>query len=173
MLPSVISHFPAVTGNIISSTLTFPLPISTFPNPVPIANDISMEGYVKLSIQNPQLEIPDSFKRVQLDYFEWSNKEHDINVGKFVISQRSLPPRTDSFLIQLDTIAIRKIDWKVWLDSGIIKLDTIMAKNGDMYFESSGKEQRKKNKDSVDFRKLKVWDAIGDLELDYFSATVH
>ena len=140
------------------------------PKPGTDTNDISIQGRVRLNIQNPQIEIPDSFKKVQLDYFEWSNIEHDINAGKFIISQRSLPPRADSFLIQLDTIAIRKIDWKVWLDSGIIKLDTILAKNGNMYFESSGRGKRKKNKDSVDFRKLKVWDAIGDLELDYFSA---
>ncbi len=148
------------------------LAISDFnlPKPTEDTNEVAIEGSIRLSIQDPEIEIPDSFKRVQLDYFEWSNKEHDVNVGKFMLSQRSLPPRTDSFLIQLDTIAIRKIDWKVWLDSGIIKLDTIMARNGNMYFESSAKEQRKKNNDSLDFRRLKVWDAIGDLQLDYFSA---
>ena len=140
------------------------------PKPSVDTNDISIEGRVKLSIHDPRLEIPDSFKHVQLDYFEWSNREHDINVGKFVLSQRSMPPRADSFLVQLDTIAIRKINWRTWLDSGIIKLDSIMARNGNMYFESSAKEQRKKNKDSVDFKRLKVWDAIGDLQLDYFSA---
>ena len=141
------------------------------PKPSEDSSVSSIEGSIKLSIQNPQLEIPDSFKRVQLDYFEWSNKEHNVNVGKFVYTQRSLPPMSDSFLIQLDTLAIHQIDWKVWLDSGIVKLDTILARNGNMYFESSGKEQIKKNKDSVDFKKLKVWDAIGDLELDYFAAS--
>ncbi len=134
-------------------------------------SSFSVEGDISLNIQNPEIEIPDSFKQVQLDYFNWSNKKHDVSVGKFSISQRSLPPRVDSFLIQLDTIAIRKINWKTWLDSGIIRLDTIMAKNGSMYFESSPKEERKTNKkDSVDFKKLKVWDAIGNLELDFFSA---
>jgi len=114
------------------------------PKPSEDSNEVTIEGSIWLSIRNPEIEIPDSFKRVQLDYFEWSNKQHDVNVGKFVIAQRSLPPRTDSFLIQLDTIAVRKIDWKEWLDNGIIKLDTIMAKNGSMYFESSGKEQKQK-----------------------------
>jgi len=147
------------------------LAISDFNLPKPEdTKEFVVEGNIDLSIIDPEIEIPDSLRRVQLDYFTWSNKQHDVNVGKFSISQRALPPMSDSFLIQLDTIALRRINWKDWLDSGIVKLDTIMARNGNMYFESSAKEDRKNKKDSLDLKKLKVWDAIGNLEIDFFSA---
>ena len=139
------------------------------PKPGTDSADQTIEGKIRLSIHNPQMEIPDSFRRVQFDFFEWNNENHNVNLGKFMLTQRSFPPRIDSILVQLDTISIRKIDWKIWLDSGIVKLDTIMARNGNMYFESSVKGQ-KKRRDSLDIRKLKVWDAIGKLQLKYFSA---
>ncbi len=130
-----------------------------------------IEAAIKLSIRNPSLRIPDSLLNIQLDFFEWDNKAHYVDVGKFLINQRNALPMRDSFLIVLDTIRIKNIYWKTWLDSGIIKLDTLLAKNGNMYFESTNsREKRKIRKDSIDLKELKFWDAIGDLEIGHFSA---
>jgi hypothetical protein len=136
------------------------------------SNDIEkIKASIKLSIKNPSLQIPDSLLQVQLDHFEWDNQEHYINVGKFEITQKTSVPLRDSFQVLLDTIRIRNIDWPVWLDSGIIRVDTLIANNGDLYFESSfDKTQKKKSRDTVDLKKLKFWDVIGDLEINHFSA---
>jgi hypothetical protein len=136
------------------------------------ANDIEkIKASIKLSISNPSLRIPDSLINVQVDHFEWDNQAHYVNIGKFEISQRAAMPLRDSFDVSLDTIRIRNIDWPLWLDSGIIKVDTLIANNGDLYFESSAnRKQKKKLRDTVDLKKLKSWDVIGDLEIDHFSA---
>lgn len=126
---------------------------------------------IKVSILNPRLSIPDSLISVQLDRFDWDNQKHKMEIGKFSISQRSVQAISDSFQIQLDTIRIRNIDWPVWLDSGMIKLDTLLANSGSMYFESSATRQvRKSRRDTVDIKKMEFWDAIGKLEVDHFSA---
>ncbi|HEX5667969.1 MAG TPA: hypothetical protein VFX73_04140, partial [Chitinophagaceae bacterium] len=136
------------------------------------ANDMEqIRASIKLSIRNPSLRIPDSLINIQVDHFEWDNQAHYVNIGKFEISQRSALPLRDSFDISLDTIRIRNINWPIWLDSGIIKVDTLIANNGDLYFESSAnRNQKKKLNDTVDLKKLKFWDVIGDLEIDHFSA---
>jgi hypothetical protein len=134
-------------------------------------NNNDIEARIKLSIRNPALSIPDSLLKIQVDFFEWDNHAHYVDVGKFLISQRKAIPVRDSFLIMLDTIRIRTIDWNRWLDSGIVKLDTLMAKNGNMYFESgNARVKRTSNRDTVDLKKLKFWDAIGDLDIGHFSA---
>lgn len=133
--------------------------------------DKGIEARIRLSIRNPALRIPDSLLNIQLDFFEWDNQAHYVDVGKFMISQRNALPVRDSFLIMLDTIRIRNIDWSIWLDSGIVSVDTLLAKNGNMYFETGNAPvKRKAKKDSVDIKKLKFWDAIGDLEIGHFSA---
>jgi hypothetical protein len=136
------------------------------------ANDIEkIQASIKLSIRNPSIRIPDSLINIQVDNFEWDNQAHYVNIGKFEISQRAALPLRDSFDVSLDTIRIRNIDWPRWLDSGIIKVDTLIADNGDLYFESSAnRNQKKKVRDTVDLKKLKFWDVIGDLEIDHFSA---
>ncbi len=135
------------------------------------SGDKAIEARIKLSIRNPALRIPDSLINLQVDFFEWDNHAHYIDVGKFMISQRNAPPLRDSFLVMLDTIRIRSINWNVWLDSGIVRLDTLMAKNGNMYFESGNtRVKRTMRRDSVDLKKLKFWDAIGDLDIGHFSA---
>ncbi len=136
------------------------------------ANDIEqIRADIKLSIKNPALRIPDSLLNLQVDYFEWDNQAHYVDVGKFEINQRSALPLRDSFDVALDTIRIRNIDWPAWLDSGIIKLDTLIANNGNLYFESSAdRKQKRRQPDTVDLKKLKFWDVIGDLEISHFSA---
>ena len=136
------------------------------------ANDIEkIKASIKLSIKNPLLRIPDSLLQVQVDHFEWDNQEHYVNIGKFEITQKTSIPLRDSFQVLLDTIRIRNIDWPVWLDSGIIRVDTLIANNGDLYFESSvDRTQKKRSRDTVDLKKLKFWDVIGDLDIDHFSA---
>jgi hypothetical protein len=136
------------------------------------ANDLEqIKGAIKLSIKDPALRIPDSLLNLQVDYFEWDNQAHYVNVGKFEINQRSASPLRDSFDVALDTIRIRNIDWPTWLDSGILKLDTLIANNGNLYFESStDRRQKRKQKDTVDLKKLKFWDVIGDLSINHFSA---
>lgn len=129
-----------------------------------------IEGKIKLNILEPKLHLPDSLIEVSMSNFAWDNQDRYINVGNFIISQHSMPPRADSFLIALDTIRIRQLDWNAWLDSGILKVDTVVANNGNMYFEASETKPKKNPGDSLDFKKLKVWDAIGDLEVEHFSA---
>ena len=131
----------------------------------------SIDGKIKLSIKDPRISIPDSLLDVSMDNFVWDNQELYLNVGNFMISQKSAQPRADSFLIALDTIRVKHVYWNTWLDSGILRLDTLIANNGNMYFESSVTKAKRKPSDSaIEIRKLKVWDAIGDLDIDYFSA---
>ncbi len=128
-----------------------------------------IEGRIRLEIREPNLQIADSLLMVGLDNFVWDNQEKYLNVGKFQISQHHMPAREDSFMVALDTIRIRRVNWQTWLDSGIISLDTLMAANGDMYFESNGAKRKTKDS-SRHLRESKVWDDIGKLDVNYFSA---
>lgn len=131
----------------------------------------SIDGKIRLVIDDPRLSIPDSLISVKMDKFVWDNQERYLTVGSFVISQRSAAPRADSFLISLDTIRVQHVHWDEWLNTGLVNMDTLIAHNGEMYFESSGSKARRKTIDSAkNIRKLKVWDAIGDLSIGYFSA---
>jgi hypothetical protein len=133
--------------------------------------EAEISAWINVSIREPNLRIPDSLLRVEVDHFNWDNRKHVVDVGKFAITQRSSPPVSDSFRISLDEIRIHQIDWRTWLDSGIIRLDTLLARDGRLYFESSAGNGRKKvNRDTVDLKKLKFWDAIGDLEVGHFAA---
>jgi len=128
-------------------------------------------AWINVSIKEPSLRIPDSLIKLEVDHFEWDNRKAMVELGEFTISQRSSPPVSDSFRISLGQIGIRRIDWAAWLDSGIIRLDTLIARDGSMYFESSaGKAEKKVMRDTVDLKKLKFWDAIGDLEIGHFAA---
>lgn len=130
-----------------------------------------IEGRIRLQIRDPQLRIADSLLRVGMDDFVWDNQQRYMHVGNFQISQRSALSGTDSFLVALDTIRLRHVYWQTWLDSGLLRLDTLIANNGNMYFESSGRKIKRTSRDtSRNIRTAKVWDAIGNLEIDHFSA---
>jgi hypothetical protein len=130
-----------------------------------------IEGRIRLTVNDPQLRIPDSLVSIHLDRFSWDNQERFLNVGRFVISQRASPPQADSFLVSLETIRVSHVYWDEWLNSGLVKMDTLIAHNGDMFFGSSAGRPRRKPVDSArSIRTLKVWDAIGDLDIGYFSA---
>lgn len=131
----------------------------------------NIEGRIKLEIREPNLRIADSVLMVGMDNFVWDNQERYVNIGKFQISQHLRVQRPDSFMIALDTIRIQHVHWQTWLDSGIIRVDSLIANNGDMYFESNSLKERKKSRDtSRNLRESKVWDDIGKLDVNHFSA---
>ena len=130
-----------------------------------------IEGKIRLTVNEPRLSIPDSLVSIHMDRFSWDNQERFLNVGSFVISQRASHPQADSFLISLDTIRVSHVYWDEWLGTGQVKMDTLIAHHGEMFFGSQAERPRKKTGDSArSIRKLKVWDAIGDLNIGYFSA---
>jgi len=131
----------------------------------------NIEGRIRLEIREPNLRIADSVLMVGMDNFVWDNQERYVNIGKFQISQHLRIQRPDSFMIALDTIRIQHVYWQTWLDSGIIRVDSLIANNGDMYFESNTLKSKKKDRDtSRNLRESKVWDDIGKLDVNHFSA---
>lgn len=131
----------------------------------------NIEGRIRLEIREPNLRIADSVLLVGLNNFVWDNQERYVNIGKFQISQHLRIVQPDSFMIALDTIRIQHVHWQTWLDSGIIRVDSLIANHGDMYFESSNVKEKKKNRDtSKNLRESKVWDDIGKLDIHHFSA---
>lgn len=131
----------------------------------------NIEGRIRLEIKEPNLRIADSVLLVGVDNFVWDNQERYVNIGKFQISQHLRIQRPDSFMIALDTIRIQHVHWQTWLDSGIIRVDSLIAANGDMYFESNSLKEKKKIRDtSKNLRESKVWDDIGKLDINHFSA---
>lgn len=127
-----------------------------------------IQASIRLELLNPKLKIPDTSLHVSVDRFIWDNQQHYVDVAAFLMEQPQTPKR-DSFRIQLDAIRIRNINWPLWLDSGIVRLDTVLAKDGDLYFSSSpGRKASKRSNTS--FRRMKFWDAIGDLDIKHFFA---
>lgn len=131
----------------------------------------NIEGRIRLEIREPNLRIADSVLMVGMDNFVWDNQERYVNIGKFQISQHLRTERPDSFMIALDTIRIQHVHWQTWLDSGIIRVDSLIANNGDMYFESNSLKEKRKTRDtSRNLREAEVWDDIGKLDINHFSA---
>jgi hypothetical protein len=123
---------------------------------------------IHLDLHQPHFRFPDTSFQISLNTFIWDNQQHYIEAEDFSIAQRQTQLR-DSFQIRLDTLHIRKMDWSLWLDSGIVRLDTLLANNGNLFF-SSNTSTKKKKADTTSLRKMKFWDAIGDLDIHHFSA---
>ncbi|MFZ9660853.1 MAG: hypothetical protein ACO29O_03155, partial [Chitinophagaceae bacterium] len=133
-------------------------------------SDQDLTGKIKISVLDPGLILPDSLKHIQLDKFIWDSEKDIVEVGKFVISQKGKKNLSDSAKVELDALIIKKLYWKEWIQTGIVHVDSLMAENGKMYFSISGTHTKRKLRDSVDLKRMKVWDVIGNLKIGYFSA---
>ena len=100
---------------------------------IPSDQNKMIEASIRLNLFNPKFRIPDSSLHISLDRFVWDNQQHYVEAAAFKIAQQQTA-RRDSFQIQLQAIRIRKINWLLWLDSGIVRFDTVLTKDGQLFF---------------------------------------
>lgn len=134
---------------------------------IPRAPHQMIKAEVHMVLDQPNIQIPDTSLRIRLNRFVWDNLKHHVQLDAFNVLQQQTT-KQDHFTIQLDTIRIRKIDWARWLDSGIVHLDTVLTNNGQLFFTATPNLLRKK--DTSASKRMKFWDAIGDLDIQHFSA---
>lgn len=81
-----------------------------------------------LSIQNPDIVLPDSNYLVDLERLYVDTKKNVFNIDQLSFSRKKKMGTYDS--LKLSTIALRGLNWKRFLNEGMIELDSVGIKNG-------------------------------------------
>lgn len=135
-----------------------------------VSEAASVSAAMQLEVNQPELVLPDTTLSAGISRFQWDSRTGKVDAGDLFLSRHPGPGR-DSFLIRLEAVQIRTIHWMVWLDSGIVRLDTLLANDGILKVSSpSSPRSRKGKRTPLNIRQLKFWDAIGNLDIRHLAA---
>lgn len=83
---------------------------------------------ILLSINQPDIEIPDSNYRVDVDRLEMDTKRNRFTIDELRFSRTKEDDAFDT--LKLSSVSLRRLNWELFLHSGIIELDSVIVKNG-------------------------------------------
>lgn len=114
----------------------------------------TVNAYFLLTITRPNIEIPDSNYLVDVDRLMVDTRKNIFEIDELRFSRYKDVNAYDT--IQLSTISLKGLDWKSFLDQGIIALDTIRVENGLAQIDLTDRFIFRKREDKVKNQSLTV-----------------
>ncbi len=88
----------------------------------------TVNANLTLSIDHPDIELPDSNYLVDLDRLFIDTKKNVFNIEELSFSRKKEKGTYDT--LKLSSIALRGLNWERFLNEGMIEMDSVRVKNG-------------------------------------------
>ncbi len=89
---------------------------------------LAAKGNVKVTIDKPDLHIPDSSISVQLGQLQYSTESNALTLDEAQVAYEKKGERSDSF--KLSSIRVSGFEWLRYINEGMLALDTVLVDDG-------------------------------------------